>query len=81
MSAHPPLPAPNARLTAEAVASQDLPRCAAEILAWRKTGVLAEDALTRQVAAVWEQAGDALPEQQAENTITLLALRRVAGLA
>lgn len=71
----------NARRDAEAVALRDLSRCAAEILDWRKTGRLADDALTREVAAVWELAGDVLPEQQAENTIIGLALRQVAGRA
>lgn len=69
----------NARQQAEAVTNQDLPRCAAEILDWRKTGKLADDALLREVAMVWEDAGDSMPEQQAENTVVLLALRRVAG--
>lgn len=72
---------PNSRRDAEAVAMQDLERCAAEILDWRKAGRLADDALTRKVAAVWERDGDVLPEQQAENTIVLLALRQVASRA
>lgn len=69
----------NARQQADAVAEQDLARCAAEILDWRRTGLLADDALVRQVAAVWERAGETAPEQQAENTVILLALRCVAG--
>lgn len=72
-------PVPNERLDAEAIALRDLPRCAAEILDWRKTGRLADDALTREVAEVWKRGGDLLPEQQAENTIVALALRQVAG--
>ncbi len=44
-------------------------------------GDLSKDALTRKVAAVWERDGVVLPEQQAENTIVLLALRQVASRA
>ena len=69
----------NVRQRAEEVALQDLAQCAQEILAWRRGKGLPDDALLRQVAAVWEEAGDTLPEQQAENTVILLALRHVAG--
>lgn len=70
----------NTRLQADAVAERDLARCAAEVLDWRRTGLLDDDALVRQVAAVWERAGEIAPEQQAENTVILLALRRAAGV-
>ncbi len=72
----------NTRQRADLVAMQDLPRCAAELLAWRKRGTLPEDAFLRQVAAVWAEediVDGAL--QQAEYTVTMLALRQVAGTA
>lgn len=73
--------AQNARSKAESLATQNLAQCAAEVLAWRKTGILADDAHVRRVAAAWAEAGDSSPEQQAENTVVLLALRQVAGHA
>lgn len=62
---------------AREVASRDLSRCTREILQWRKTGRLPDDALLHEVAAVLPEQHDSL--QQAEHVVVLLALGQVAG--
>jgi hypothetical protein len=60
-----------------AVARTDLPRCARDVLTWRRTGKLPDDALLHQVAAAWAGIGDD-DLQQAEGLVVALALESAA---
>lgn len=68
----------NGKQAAMAVIRKDLPRCAREVLVWRSTGRLPDEAMLHQVAAAWAGIGDD-DLQQAEHLVVLLALECAAG--
>lgn len=71
----------NTRTKAEQIAGADLAACAADVLAWQRSGRLRDGSALHRVADVWatdpEFVDDSL--QQAERTVIKLALQRAAA--
>lgn len=79
-----PLDTPNesqaARYRAEAFAKQHLPECAAELLEWKDTSVLASNGRVRQLAKICaEYTGPSYSLGVAESTIFRAALESLSG--
>lgn len=70
----------NVRKQAEAIASGTLAQCAAEVLSWRKTGVLPPGSALHKVAAIWSTESQYVDDslQMAEQTVIKLALQSAA---
>ena len=71
----------NTRTQAEQVAGADLAACAADVLAWQRSGRLGAGSALHKVADIWAAdpvySDDCL--QQAERTVIKLALQRAAA--
>ena len=52
--------------------------CAREVLAWRRTGTLPDDAKLREVGKIYSEEGFSDELQQAEQAVCKVALERMA---